>query len=105
MGKTYKGEVLIVPDGLGADVLRNGTGPIKAGDIVHLTGFKFNFVRLLKIDFVEKVIYRDRRYGPVNANKYKIEFKHVDATGNTCHAARTYGSLKFRDENYAYEGF
>ena len=106
MGKTYKGEVLVILDGLNADVFRNGTDPkLKAGDIVNLTGFKFNFVRLLKVTFVEKVIYRDKHYVPANADKYKIEFQHVDCGGDTLDAARTYGSLISRYENYAYEGF
>ena len=107
MEKTYKGEVLVVLDGpradLEMDISKDGQ-PLKVGDVVNLTGFKFNFVKLVKVEFLKKVIFLDwRRNYSSNANHYRIEFEELVATGDVIDAVRFYGSLKFRDENY--EGF
>ena len=107
MGKTYKGEVLVVLDGpssdLEMDISKDGQ-PLKVDDVVNLTGLKFNFVRLLKVEFLKNVIFLDwKRNYSSNAGHYRIEFEDLVATGDVVDAARFYGSLKFRNEDY--EGF
>ena len=107
MEKIHKGEVLVVLDGpmadLEMDISKNGQ-PLEVGDIVNVTGFKFNFVKLVKIEFLERGIFLDWRHNySSNADHYRIEFEHIDATGDVIDAVRFYGSLKIRNENY--EGF